>query len=89
MPSAFPQFNAGIGQHIRLKRDVGQMDFFLQAGGGFDLDQIPGIAGNGNQDVGPGVCNANWSADLDELPIKCCFELCYSLAVNLILATVE
>ena len=51
----FPQFDAGTGQHIRLKRDVGQMDFFLQAGGGFYLDQIPSITGNGNQDVGPGV----------------------------------
>ena len=51
----FAEFDARAGEDERLERDVGQMDFFLEAGGGFDFDQIPRIAGDRHEDVGAGV----------------------------------
>ena len=51
----FAEFDARAGEHKRLERDVGQMDILLQAGGGFDFDQIPRIAGDRHEDVRAGV----------------------------------
>ena len=51
----FAEFDACAGEDERLKGNVGQMDFFLEAGGGFHFDQIPRIAGDRNEDVHAGV----------------------------------
>lgn len=52
---AFADFDSRPGEHKGLKRDVGQMDFFLQLRVGFDLNQIPRITGNRHEDVRAGV----------------------------------
>ena len=54
----FAELDAGAGEHERLERDVGQVNFLLKAGGGFHFDQIPGIAGDRHEDVGAGVAAA-------------------------------
>ena len=51
----FAEFDTRTGEDERLERDVGQMDFLLKAGGGFDLNQIPRTAGNRHENVRAGV----------------------------------
>lgn len=54
----FAKLDASAADHERLKGDVGQVDFLLQAGGGFDFDQISGNASDRHKDIGPGVAAA-------------------------------
>lgn len=54
----FAQPDARAADDERLKGDVRQVNFLLQAGGGFHFDQIPCIAGARHEDIGVGVTAA-------------------------------
>lgn len=51
----FAELDARAGEDKSLKRDVRQMDILLERGGGFDFDQIPGVARHRHKDVHAGV----------------------------------
>jgi len=54
----FADFDACTSEHESLEGDVGQVDILFQAGGGFDFDQIPRVAGDRHKNVSAGVAAA-------------------------------